>query len=302
MTPNGSSPHIDRRNQARNTQSSEIALDDADPDGLIHDRQRPSRDDQMATSEAQEKRPTLLVRPEREPVASDPETGKEATDSSMTRAATWRTIGLRSGTTVRAYLRHPGNARYITLLAISVVALVMSLLDFGLISGAVQVPAPGLQAQGTVGLKDASTYGFEFDTDGWQARGAARSAVWNNSHVFAGQGALEVQVAGLTAAQKAFVYVTVPPNAKPGSLVTAHLYIPSGATPLVATVYALDGKWAWSSGAYPSLNPGTWTALTYAIPKGLQGPIREMGIMLVGVSSGQAYTGPIFLDAVNIQS
>lgn len=201
-----------------------------------------------------------------------------------------------------AYLRKPSNARYVAVLSISLIALLVSLLNFGLITGSVRIPAPGLQTQGSTGLTDHATYGFEYDTDGWQARGAATSAVWNNSHRFAGQGALEVQVTGLTPTQKAFVYVTVPPSARPGSTITAHLYVPSGTPPLVATLYALDGSWAWSSGGFPSVNPGTWTALTYSIPTTLKGPIREMGVMVVGVSGSPPYTGVLFVDSVNVQN
>lgn len=200
------------------------------------------------------------------------------------------------------YLRQPSNARYVAVLCISVVALVISLLNFALITGSVRIPAPGLQTQGATGLTDHATYSFEYDTDGWQARGAATSAVWNNSHRFAGQGALEVQLTGLTQTQKGFVYITVPPSAKPGSTITAHLYVPSGTPPLVATLYALDGSWAWSSGGFPSVNPGTWTALTYSIPTTLKGPIREMGVMIVGVSGNPPYTGVLFVDSVNVQN
>lgn len=201
-----------------------------------------------------------------------------------------------------SYLRKPSNARYVVALSISIIALLVSLLNFGLITGSVRIPAPGLQTQGSTGLTDHATYAFEYDTDGWQARGAATSAVWNNSHRFAGQGALEVQVTGLSQTQKAFVYVTVPPSARPGSTITAHLYVPSGTPPLLATLYALDGSWAWSSGGFPSVNPGTWTALTYSIPTTLKGPIREMGVMLVGVSGVPPYTGVLFVDSVNVQN
>lgn len=200
-----------------------------------------------------------------------------------------------------AYLRRPSNLRYVTVLSISVIALVMSLVNFGLITGSIRIPTPGLRTQGETALKDTSTYGFEYDTDGWKSRGAATSAVWNNIHTFAGQGALEIQVTDMDQSQKAFAYITVPPNAKPGSVVTAHLYVPSGAPPMVATLYALDGSWTWSSGAFPALNPGTWTAITYSLPTNLASPIRELGVMVVGVAGSPPYTGVMFLDSVNIQ-
>ncbi len=203
----------------------------------------------------------------------------------------------RASASARTY----SDKRYLVLLAISIVALLVSLINFGLIAGALRIPTPGLQVQANASLRDTATYSFEFDTDGWMARGAATVVVWNNSHAFAGQGALEAQVAGLTQTQKAFIYITMPPAARPGSTVIAHLYVPSGAPPLIATVYALDGSWAWSSGAYPSLNPGDWIAVSYVLPRTMAAPIRELGVMIVGVAGNPPYTGPVFLDAVNIQ-
>lgn len=201
-----------------------------------------------------------------------------------------------------AHVQRPANVGYVALLSISVLALLLSLLNFGLITGALRVPTPGLQASGATGLSDGATYNFEQDTNGWHAKGAATSAVWNNTHTFAGQGALEVQVTGISPSQKAFVYVTLPPSARPGSTVTAHLYVPTGSPPMLATLYALDGSWAWMSGAFPSLNPGTWTAVTYALPKNLAAPIRELGVMVIGESDGTPYTGVLYLDSVNVQN
>lgn len=201
-----------------------------------------------------------------------------------------------------AYMRNPSNVRYTVLLTISLVALLVSVLDFGLITGSLRVPTPGLRVQGTTSLADRATYNFEYDTDGWQARGAARTAVWNNSHTFAGQGALEVQIAGLTQKDNGFVFITAPKTVKPGSTVVAHVYAPSGTPPLVVTLYALDGAWAWSSGPYPSLNPGAWVAVSYTIPKTMLGPVREMGLMFVGDASGVPYSGVLFVDSVNVQS
>lgn len=201
-----------------------------------------------------------------------------------------------------AYLRNPSNARYSALLTISIVALLVSLADFGLITGKLHVPTPGFQIEGTSTLADRATYGFEYDTNGWQARGAATSAVWNNTHAFAGQGALEVQLVGLTQKANGFVFLTAPSDVKPGSTIVAHVYAPTGTPPLVVTLYALDGAWAWSSGPYPSLNPGSWVAVTYTVPRTLPAPIREMGVMLVGDASGTPFSGVIFVDSVNVQN
>jgi hypothetical protein len=201
--------------------------------------------------------------------------------------------------TVR-YIRQPSNGRYVAVLAFSLIAMIVSLLNFGLITGALRVPTPGLQTQNVTHLADKSTYGFEFDSDGWRARGAATSAVWNNIHTFAGQGALEVQVKELSQKNNGFVFITAPASAKPGATIIAHIYAPTGTPPIVVTLYALDGSWGWSAGAYPSVNPGSWMAVKYTIPTTLQGPIREMGVMLIGSSNATPYTGVIYIDSINM--
>lgn len=198
------------------------------------------------------------------------------------------------------YLRKPANARYVAVLAISLGALLVSLLDFGLITGRVHVPTPGLQSGSSSRVADTSTYNFEFDSDGWRARGAATTSVWNNTHTFAGQGALEAQVEGLTQQHNGFIFVTAPQMVKPGSTVIAHVYVPAGAPPVIVTLYALDGSWSWTAGAYPTLEPGAWTAVRYSIPTTVKGPIREMGLMVVGAANSAPYTGPLYVDAVNV--
>lgn len=200
------------------------------------------------------------------------------------------------------YLRKPANARYVAVLAISLGALLVSLLDLGLITGRVQAPTPGLQNGSSSRGADTSTYNFEFDSDGWRARGAATTAVWNNAHTFAGQGALEVQVEGLTQQHNGFVFVTAPQMVKPGSTIIAHIYVPAGAPPVVVTLYALDSSWGWTAGAYPTLDPGAWTAVRYSIPTTVKGPIREMGVMIVGAAKSTPYTGPLYVDGINISN
>ncbi len=225
--------------------------------------------------------------------------GEDQTPGEAGQSSARRAVSAMWMDTVR-YIRQPSNARYVAVLTFSLIALIVSLLDFGLITGAVRVPTPGLQSQAGTHLADKSTYGFEFDTGGWRARSAATSAVWNNIHTFSGQGALEVQVNQLSQKNNGFVFITAPASAKPGSTVIAHVYVPTGAPPIVVTLYALDGSWAWSAGAYPSLTPGSWIAVKYTIPATLKGPIREMGVMLIGSSNATPYTGAIYIDSVNV--
>lgn len=186
--------------------------------------------------------------------------------------------------------------------AASLVALAVSLLDFALIIGAVPVPIPGLRAQGQSSSVDRATYSFEQGTDGWAARAAASGAVSNDLHVFAGQGALEFQVKDLSATQHAFVYTTQPADARPGTSIVMHIYTPAGAPQLLAAIYLLDKSWAWHNGPFPTLSPGQWTAVIYRIPPDAPAPIHELGAMIIGVSGSAPYTGPLFLDSVDLRN
>ncbi len=187
-------------------------------------------------------------------------------------------------------------------MVVSVLALAVSLLDFALIVGAVPVPIPGLRSQDQGSAIDTATYNFELDAQGWTVREAATSAVSNDTHVFAGRGALEVQVANLTATHRAFVYTTQPAGTKPNTWVVAHVYVPAGAPSLLATVYVLDKSWAWHNGPFPTLYAGQWTAVTFQIPPGTPVPIHELGIMVVSANGAAPYTGPLFLDAVDLRN
>lgn len=219
--------------------------------------------------------------------------GREAAEAAkVTQASAHRT---------RAEQRHLDMVQRLTLGA-SLLALAVGLLDFALLIGALPMPVPGLQAAGRLASKDAASYAFEFDSDGWLARGAATSAIANNTWVFAGQGALEFQVSGVSARQQAFVYTTLPPAAKPGVKVIAHVRAPSGAPALLATIYILDASYTWYSGPYLVLNVANWTALALQIPAQAQAPIRQLGIMVLGTATSPPYTGPLFLDSVDLQN
>jgi hypothetical protein len=49
------------------------------------------------------------------------------------------------------------------------------------------------------------------------------------------------------------------------------------------------------------LAPGRWTAVTYAIPAQAQLPLRELGLMILTGKGVAPYSGPLYLDSVNVQ-
>jgi hypothetical protein len=150
-------------------------------------------------------------------------------------------------------------------------------------------------------VADTATYSFENGANGWATRGAATREVLSDAYVFAGRGSLEFRVANLSGTRKAFVYTTLPRIAGRHTRIIAHLYVPVGAPPLLATTYVLDKSWAWSNGPFPVLTPGQWTTVTYALPAQAQLPIHELGLMILTGKDVTPYSGPLYLDSVDAQ-
>jgi hypothetical protein len=96
--------------------------------------------------------------------------------------------------------------------------------------------------------------------------------------------------------------VSQPADATTGAGVLARIDEPSTAPPLIAAVYVLDGTWTWSNGQFVVLKPGQWTAVSYQIPAQAHAPIHELGVMIVGSQGEAPYTGPLYLDSVQIQA
>jgi hypothetical protein len=176
-------------------------------------------------------------------------------------------------------------------LGVSLLALGAAILDFALLISTAPIPLLGFGpwSQTTVA-----------DTAGWATRGTATSAAVLDGHVLTGRPVLEFRVTNLSYASKAFVYTPLPLNARHHTQIIAHLYVPPGAPLLLATVYLLDKSWTWYNGPSPVLTPGRWTAVTYAIPARAQLPLRELGLMILTGKGVAPYSGPLYLDSVDV--
>jgi hypothetical protein len=49
------------------------------------------------------------------------------------------------------------------------------------------------------------------------------------------------------------------------------------------------------------LTPGQWTTVTYALPAQAQLPIHELGLMILAGKGVRSYSGPLYLDSVDVQ-
>src|SRR5512143_913993 len=73
--------------------------------------------------------------------------GEHAPPASESReSSAWHAVRGMWAESIR-YIRQPSNARYVAVLTFSLIALIMSLVDFGLFTGTLRIPTPGLQTQ-----------------------------------------------------------------------------------------------------------------------------------------------------------
>jgi hypothetical protein len=184
-------------------------------------------------------------------------------------------------------------------LVIGLLALVVGLFDFGMIIGSARVPLLGPRAASQAPIANAPNYGFDSNVRDWAARGAVKPAGMGGP-VADGWSSQAFQAQQLSIANKAFIYSRLPPNIGRHTRLVARVYVPAGAPPLICTIYILGRSWGWFNGPLPLLSPGQWTTVTYLMPKAVRLPVREVGLMIVGLRGFRPYTGPLYLDSVGM--
>jgi hypothetical protein len=150
---------------------------------------------------------------------------------------------------------------------------------------------------GAPGPADTAQYNFESGTQGWSASGAPIAPLTTtNAKHYLGASALEARFAGGSAAQP-FISVNSPAVA-PGSSITFHLLVPSGALVDWLQPYAIEqgGAWryvgAWTAGA--SVTRDAWTTFQVAVPSDWAG-VYQIG---VDFSVHGGWSGSVYVDSI----
>jgi PAS domain-containing protein len=190
-----------------------------------------------------------------------------------------------------------GHARLALL--VGLLALVVGLVDFGMIIGSMRALQPGPRAKSPAAVANAPNYGFNTNVRDWATRGAIKSAGFGGP-VADGWSSQAFQAQQLSLANKAFIYSRLPRNIGPHSRFAARVYVPAGAPPLICTIYILGRSWRWFNGPLPLLSPSQWTNVTYLMPKSARLPVHEVGFMIIGIKGFRPYTGPLYLDSVGM--
>jgi len=75
--------------------------------------------------------------------------------------------------------------------------------------------------------------------------------------------------------------------------------VPGNLNGLGAKVFVMDSQYHWfDPGAMTQLKPGTWNQLTFTLPSGVTGPLRQLGIQFNNLSNVLMSTS-VYIDAVN---
>jgi len=143
-------------------------------------------------------------------------------------------------------------------------------------------------------------HGYSFEdggTAGWQAHGAFTVAVNSTDRAYRGTHSLEIKTTGFGNATYPDVQVANPPTSLGKAVtVTAHVWVPEGAN-LSAQLYVQDARYAWHTAGYVSLSPGSWTTLTYTVPKNTDMPLTALGVQFANHAS-TTFSGSVWLDAI----
>jgi len=145
-------------------------------------------------------------------------------------------------------------------------------------------PAPSFKVQ------------YDFERGGeWTGRDGVVSAIARSrAHAFMGFKSMQLDLIGSSASAGRVwtAPVTSPPA---GRTVSFRVFIPSGAPISAVQPYLADGNWVWAQSYNTNLPRDAWVTMTAVVPQNAALPLKEIGVKFY---TSAAYTGPVFLDAI----
>ena len=150
-----------------------------------------------------------------------------------------------------------------------------------------------------------SSFSFEDGyTDGWTGRGEI-SQVQNTTSISQnGKHSLQVTLTNMGNGDYPFVSVgrsnlATYPGA--GQTVTMSLYLSANSPEIKAKIFVMDDLYHWyDAGDMTTLTPGVWNRLTFTLPAGVTGPLRQLGVQF-NTSNADPVSGDVFLDSIGWQ-
>ena len=154
----------------------------------------------------------------------------------------------------------------------------------------------------TVSPNQYSSFTFEDGSiDGWSGRGEV-SNVQNSATVGMGdKNSLQVSLTNMGDGDFPFVSVghsNLSTYPQAGQTVTMYIYLPANSPHIEAKVFVMDSQYHWfDPDAMITFQSGTWNRLTFTLPAGVTGQLRQLGVQF-NTNSATPVSGNVYIDAV----
>ena len=154
-------------------------------------------------------------------------------------------------------------------------------------------------------VQQYSSFSFEDGSiDGWTGRGEVSQVQNTTTMAMNGKHSLQVTLTNMGNGDFPFVsvgrsnFATFP---KAGQTVTMYLYLPASSPDIEAKIFVMDNLYHWyDAGDMTTLASGTWNRLTFTLPAGVTGQLRQLGVQF-NTSSANPVSGDVFVDSVGWQ-
>jgi hypothetical protein len=147
-----------------------------------------------------------------------------------------------------------------------------------------------------VATSDTAQYNFESGTQNWTVGGAPLTGVTSSTaQAFKGTHSLAVAINGAAGLNRTQVFS---PAAGAGSVVTYHIWVPSGSQVTAVQPFVEDHNWAWTGNwqAIGSLTTNAWNTLTLTVPSSAAMPLQALGVEF---TIGATWNGTCYVDSVS---
>lgn len=157
----------------------------------------------------------------------------------------------------------------------------------------------------TTPAQQYSSFSFEDgNVDGWTGRGEVSQVQNTTSMAMGGKHALQVTLTNMGNGDFPFVSVgrsNLATYPKAGQTVTVYLYLPANSSGIEAKIFVMDDLYHWyDANEMTTLTPGTWNRVTFTLPAGVTGQLRQLGVQF-NTSNANPVSGDVFLDSVGWQ-
>jgi Mannanase, galactose-binding domain-like len=165
----------------------------------------------------------------------------------------------------------------------------------------------GTPTTGTTQLPVQQYSSFSFEdgsVDGWAGRGEVSQVQNTTAMAMGGKHSLQVTLTNMGNGDFPFISVgrsNLATYPKAGQTVTMYLYLPAGSPDIGAKIFVMDDLYHWyDAGDMTTLTAGTWNSLTFTLPAGVTGQLRQLGVQF-NTSNANPVSGDVFLDSVGWQ-